>query len=380
MLITWLKKHLTLLYNYSEDVIDSDFGNLLSTMKAELNPSRDLSRSNFMKTRERTKLFSFATALTLSMLCLFSCRAPDGTLESSGGDAGDSGTLSVSSEVKTLKVSGGNTYFKISMDAAFTLSEEKGQRCLLFRDTTLRYSGELSFANNHLKLTITDDTQPGCPFRTGYLFGSKYEELADAANAINGGKTADAATPSVLDSISASTYFADYNAQTGAELAAAIKKPAYCSVTGSVVGCGPTASSRGCCYSCVAGPNSASPGALSRYLPSLGRAIWPVGTAPELNTRSYARSFAEYFVPARHEAITHMRAAYLKGKVDKVAGVSARFKMPVGSVIVWSSCSTSAAGHIAIVTEEGKKACSDFCGSLDQCSSSNIIGMFYPFK
>lgn len=334
-----------------------------------------------MKTQAPKGRFAIAAAITLSLLSLFACRPPDGLLDGSGADTGDSGILSVSTEVKTLKVTGGNTYLKISTAPAYTLSDSSGQRCTIFRDTTLRYTGELSFADNHLKITLTEDTQPGCPFRTGYLFGDKYRPIAEAANAANEGKGDPTAANTFAGNLANSIHFSDYNASMGRDLAAAIKKPAYCSPAGKVVNC--ASGSLGCCYSCVAGPNASYPGALSRILPSLGRAAWPVGSATELNTSSYASSFAKYFVPARHESITHMRAAYLKGKnasVDKVGGVSGRFKMPVGSVIVWSSCSASAAGHIAIVTEEGKTACSDFCGSLDQCSPSNIIGLFYPYK
>jgi hypothetical protein len=290
-----------------------------------------------------------------------------------------------------------STYFKIDKRPLGQLAAGT-EMCILLQGDVLRYQGTLSFADNHLALTLEKPPGGSCKFSTGYLEGEQFAELAPKPEPVvptpqtgsadtsapsfstgEGGTSVDQRSDSDSGGFSTAQIFPDYSPMIGKDLVAAIQKPAYCSVTGSVVACGPTARSKGCCYSCVAGPDSSYPGALSRRLPTLGRAIWPVGTAPELNTNSYARSFAEYFVPSRHESVTRMRAAYLRGKVDKVGGVGGRFKMPPGSVIVWNSCSTSAAGHIAIVTKQGQEACSDFCGNLDQCPASNIIGMFYPF-
>lgn len=292
----------------------------------------------------------------------------------------------VSEKTNTFRVENHSQYFKKFQLYEGELSSD--DRCLMMDGDLITYQGELGFENNHLILTLADESLPQCVFRKGYIEGDQYAALvkkpeptptpADSQTQQGGGSTGDGNNGE--ERLQGSSLFRDYNALVGDELAGSIHKRAYCSVTGGVVACGSEGRSRGCCYSCVAGPDSRYPGALSRRLSSLGgRAIWPVGTAPELNTRSYAKSFAEYFVPARHESMTRLRAAYLKGKVDKVGGVEARYKLPRGSVIVWRSCSLNPAGHIAIVTQEGKQACSDFCSDLDQCPASNIIGMFYPF-
>jgi hypothetical protein len=125
---------------------------------------------------------------------------------------------------------------------------------------------------------------------------------------------------------------------------------------------------------------------------SVGRAlefIWPRGFHDDggcgtldLNCRDYARSFAEHWKSSVHGIKIPLEAVFLKGNKNgeaKATGFNER-DAPVGSVLVWKSCSSNPAGHIAIITQKGKKAVSDFPHGVDLCPSNELIGIFMPVR
>jgi hypothetical protein len=120
---------------------------------------------------------------------------------------------------------------------------------------------------------------------------------------------------------------------------------------------------------------------------------WPRGfyddgscSSTDLNCNIWASSFAYYWKTSLHQAKIPYQPVFLRenknGEEVKTA-IDHTSKAPKGSILVWKKCNgvSSAAGHIAIVTEKGREAVSDFVhGTSDVCEESNLIGIFIPIK
>lgn len=118
---------------------------------------------------------------------------------------------------------------------------------------------------------------------------------------------------------------------------------------------------------------------------------WPQGfyddescRKTDLNCRTWGSSFARHWHPFIHSKKIPYKAVYLKRNLHgfEIVDLEKVEDAPVGSILVWEKCwrFDSPAGHIAVVTEKGKKAVSDFQHNLSVCSQSQLIGIFIPFK
>jgi murein DD-endopeptidase MepM/ murein hydrolase activator NlpD len=123
------------------------------------------------------RLFSwqslFIAGLALSLLS--SCKPPVSAPSSDGNFA----AIAKGEGENTLVVSRNSTFFKKEKDAAWNLGED--MKCLVSPGETLQFVGELAFADNHLELTLAENSLPSCPFRKGYIFGPQYADLAPRA-------------------------------------------------------------------------------------------------------------------------------------------------------------------------------------------------------
>jgi hypothetical protein len=120
---------------------------------------------------------------------------------------------------------------------------------------------------------------------------------------------------------------------------------------------------------------------------------WPRGfhdngscNSTDLNCRTFANSFsARWHTPSHSNRIPY-KAVFLKNNMNGEqinSSINHTSLAPKGSILVWHKCSqfSSEAGHIAIVTEKGRTAVSDFLhGTSDVCNEDSLTGIFIPVK
>lgn len=139
------------------------------------------------------------------------------------------------------------------------------------------------------------------------------------------------------------------------------------------------AGSGGLCYTYV--------GAALENVRFDGRQVWARGfhddescNAVDLNCAQAAKNFAMRWNSSVHEAGIRYTPVFLRNNLNGESvdlGVTPE-TAPVGSILVWEKCSERTEGHIAIVTEEGKQAASDFSHTVNLCGNGTLIGIFIP--
>ena len=117
--------------------------------------------------------------------------------------------------------------------------------------------------------------------------------------------------------------------------------------------------------------------------------VWPKGffddrfdcaTSTGLNCKEYAKNFAKKWKSSVHRKKIKLAPVYLSQNENGESvdtGIRAE-SAPVGSVLVWNSCSNNPAGHISIVTVKGEFATADFKHPISMCSKKELIGIFIP--